>query len=158
MARKCHVLLDPGSFPVATGFANIVDLPTRLEVDVTVDPPVRASRGQSDVPLMNLELVNPGIDGITGTVLVALGRAGEAFSYFQQAVEMEPNDGPERAQYLEELAFCHEALGEHDTAEQVLRAAVRTHPDPRIRANLAAMLRNHGKREEADEISGTRRG
>lgn len=90
---------------------------------------------------------------VIGKVLVDLDRPQEALGFFKWALAMESQDGPERAHYLEEMAFCYEALGDHNLAEETMKAAVASYDDPQIRENLVAMLLNHGKKAEAARFS-----
>jgi len=94
---------------------------------------------------------------VIGKVLVDLSRPQDALGFFKRALAMEPQDGLDRARYLEEMAFCHEAIGDYNAAEETMKAAVASCDGPRIRENLVAMLRNHGKRTEATRFLQKRR-
>jgi class 3 adenylate cyclase/tetratricopeptide (TPR) repeat protein len=92
------------------------------EVELAADTLLKA------LPLTESESMGawfPAVASPYGLALVRLGRAAEARTYLQAAVDRTPyRGGVGRGQRLAHLALCHLALGERKLAEQVAREAV----------------------------------
>jgi len=70
------VVRSGASYPLLSGVARLVADATELQVAAAAAAPARVSRGADDVPLLALQVQNPGIDGITSDIRVsALGVA-----------------------------------------------------------------------------------
>ena len=66
-----RIRLESGAFPLRSGTARLVAEPSQLQVSATPLGERRVGAGASDVPLLSLALLNPGIDGVTSDVRVS---------------------------------------------------------------------------------------
>lgn len=69
--RPVSIRLHSGTFPLRSGTGEIRSAPTQLEVEAIPMATARASYGQTDVPLLGLELRNPGVQDLTSDIVVS---------------------------------------------------------------------------------------
>ncbi|HEU4940574.1 MAG TPA: hypothetical protein VFT97_03060, partial [Candidatus Eisenbacteria bacterium] len=64
------IRLETGAFPLRSGTARLVAEPTELQVSAGASSEQRVPAGAADVPLLALQIRNPGVDGVTSDVRV----------------------------------------------------------------------------------------
>jgi hypothetical protein len=64
------IQLETGAFPLRSGTARLVAEPTELQVSAGSSTEQRVPAGATDVPLLALQIRNPGVDGVTSDVRV----------------------------------------------------------------------------------------
>ncbi len=80
-----------------------------------------------------------------GTIYAKQNKFGEAIAMFERALAMAPN----QTSVLNNLAMAHAGNGDPAKAEEILRRALASSNDPKVKQNLALVLGLQGKHEEA---------
>ena len=83
-----------------------------------------------------------------GTVMAKQSKYDEAIPLFERALTVSPN----QASVMNNLGMAHIANGNPVKAEEMLRRAVATSNDPKIKQNLALVLGLQGKHDEAKTL------
>lgn len=80
-----------------------------------------------------------------GTVMAKQSKYAEAIPFFERALKVAPS----QPSVLNNLAMAHAANGDPAKAEEILRKALASSNDPKIRQNLALVLGLQGRHDEA---------
>ncbi len=84
-----------------------------------------------------------------GTVLAKQGKFADAIPFYERALSISPG----QPSVLNNLAMAHAAGGQPAKAEEILRKALATSNDPKLKQNLAIVLGLQGRHDEAKTLA-----